>query len=343
MTTYDFILIGQGLAGSILADCLIRREQTILLIDSGHQRSASWVAAGIINPITGHRLNRQAEFAQQYALAMRCYQQLGASLGVSLVRPLQQVRLIKNAGQANYLQQRLAQKPYRELLGVGHSDYLHDAGFGMAQVNSSAMVDTKLLLDKVQAWLRGRNAYRQQQIDYAQIRPTKMGYQVGQYSSRALIFCEGYQAVHNPWLRQLPFKLAKGEVLTVQTKMRANTLLNWGHWLVSDAMGQSAKLGATYQWNTLDLEQSEPTQTQLLESLTQHTKLHAKVLKHEVGIRPTTEHRQPFVGALSQHKNAYCFNGFGSKGCLLIPTYAQMLVRHLLNATPLPDDVTRWL
>jgi glycine/D-amino acid oxidase-like deaminating enzyme len=66
-------------------------------------------------------------------------------------------------------------------------------------------------------------------------------------------------------------------------------------------------------------------------------------LNHAVGIRPTTKHRQPFVGSITALPNAYCFNGFGSKGCLIIPYYAQLLRSHILNNAKLPSALTQWL
>jgi hypothetical protein len=37
-------------------------------------------------------------------------------------------------------------------------------------------------------------------------------------SAKKIIFCEGYQAIHNPWFNYLPFQLAKGEILTLTAK-----------------------------------------------------------------------------------------------------------------------------
>jgi glycine/D-amino acid oxidase-like deaminating enzyme len=69
----DFLIIGQGLAGSILAYELIARGQRIMVIDNDHLGSASKVAAGIINPITGHRLNLTEGFVDYYHRATNFY------------------------------------------------------------------------------------------------------------------------------------------------------------------------------------------------------------------------------------------------------------------------------
>jgi len=49
----DFILVGQGLAGTLLAHFLKAAGQRILVIDQPNENTASQIAAGIINPVTG--------------------------------------------------------------------------------------------------------------------------------------------------------------------------------------------------------------------------------------------------------------------------------------------------
>jgi len=161
-------------------------------------------------------------------------------------------------------------------------------------------------------------------------------------SASKLIFCEGYQAQKNPWLNGLPFKLAKGEVLTVKAQNGPDSMLSWGNWLVPNDDG-NYKLGSNYDWGDTSLVPSEAIKQKLFESLELQTDLQASLIDHEVGVRPTTTDRNAFVGEISSLDNAYCFNGFGSKGCLTIPAHAELLCEHLLNNKPLPEKLTKWL
>jgi len=47
----DFIIVGQGLAGTLLAYDLISNNKKILIIDKNLKASSSKVAAGMINPV----------------------------------------------------------------------------------------------------------------------------------------------------------------------------------------------------------------------------------------------------------------------------------------------------
>ena len=52
---FDFIIVGQGLAGTLLAHDLIEANKSVLIIDANLKASASRVAAGLINPISMKR------------------------------------------------------------------------------------------------------------------------------------------------------------------------------------------------------------------------------------------------------------------------------------------------
>ncbi len=355
MRAVDFLIIGQGLAGSLLAYALIKRGKSVQVLDASHQGSSTQVAAGLINPITGHRLNITERFFEYAKAAKNLYWQLERDMACSVYRDLPQTRLIKNQGQYDYLCKRKQQKDYEPLFDsideTGHwfadkSRFEH----GAINVSQTAVVNTKVLLSACKAWLKERDALIQQRFDYASIQTTENGvaYETPNLKLQAngVIFCEGYQAINNPWLRELPFKLAKGEILTLNIEPKDATkldrMLSWGKWLVPTASSR-AKIGANYIWNNTDLSPSPDIAQQYCEELKRMTDLNADVSAHEVGIRPTTAQRKPFVGPLSQLRHAYCLNGMGSKGCLIAPHYVNLLCDHLCLDRPLPEENTQWL
>src|SRR6185312_10225659 len=50
----DYLVVGQGLAGTMMAWHFYREGKRILVVDDG-KNSASMVAAGLFNPVTGRR------------------------------------------------------------------------------------------------------------------------------------------------------------------------------------------------------------------------------------------------------------------------------------------------
>jgi flavin-dependent dehydrogenase len=57
----DYIIIGQGISGSFLSRDLLRAGRSVIVIDESKPFTASKVASGVINPITGRRMVRTWE------------------------------------------------------------------------------------------------------------------------------------------------------------------------------------------------------------------------------------------------------------------------------------------
>ncbi len=341
---YDIIIVGQGIAGSLLAWELIQRKQRVLVVDNHHIGSSSTVAAGIINPITGHRINLTSDFSHLLQHAKSTYTQLHETFGQEFISLIPQARLIKNLGQKSYYQKRLKQKeysPFLEPLITSHTD-LKQNGLGVANIHQSYRVHVKPLLVELKKWLQQRGAMLEKSLKYDDISITHNLVTLSDSSkhitARSIIFCEGHQAIHNPWLQDLPFKLAKGEILTVKTAKPVNTLLNWGNWLLP-IDENSAYLGASYQWHDSSLDVNQQVSDSLMNNLEEFTHIDASVIEHQAGIRPTTINRKLFIGQHPKHQNLYCFNGFGSKGCLTIPYYAKTLAQHFVDGSALKNTM----
>ena len=69
MQKRDFIIIGQGLAGSILALELLKQNKSVLVIDNPALSSCSKIAGGIYNPVVFKRLT-QSWMAEKTLLYM---------------------------------------------------------------------------------------------------------------------------------------------------------------------------------------------------------------------------------------------------------------------------------
>ena len=342
---FNILIIGQGLAGSLLAWKMIQQGLSVLVIDNHHHHSASKVAAGIINPITGHRSNLSNDFVQYMSVAKTSYRQLQKTFDQPFLFNTQQQRLLKNQGQQHYYLKRLEQTDYADFVTAlktteNSSHPFKASEFGVANIKETFRVDVKALLNVIKAWLIAQNSYVQEKIDYADIvsKDEYVNIENNAFACTAenIIFCEGYQAINNPWFKQLPFKLAKGEILTLQVAKPQTAMLNWGHWLLPLLpKTTTAFLGANYAWNDTSETCNADVAQDLLDSLEKNTHISAKVIAHQSGIRPSTINRKPLIGVHPDHSRLFCFNGFGSKGCLLIPYYAEQFTQHFSKGVAL--------
>jgi len=55
---HDYIIIGQGIAGTVLSHELLKAGKKVLVVDNGFTTSSSMMAAGMWNPILFRKLKK---------------------------------------------------------------------------------------------------------------------------------------------------------------------------------------------------------------------------------------------------------------------------------------------
>ena len=104
MKQIDFIIVGQGLAGSVLAYLLLKRGQKVVVIDNyteGGKKSSSQIAAGVINPITGMRFVKTWRIDAFLPAARSLYLEIEKVLGVKLWHERLIFRVLRNIEEEN--------------------------------------------------------------------------------------------------------------------------------------------------------------------------------------------------------------------------------------------------
>lgn len=345
----DFLIVGQGLAGSLLAWELIQAGASVTVVDNGHRSAASWVAAGLINPITGMRMVKSPHTEKWLAAADSLYLQVQQTLAIRVRHQLPMWRIFTDPKQQQAWQERLQQVEYRPYIGglkEAAEALPYCAALGFGEVAQTGYIDTKLLLTSLKQWLRERASYLQSECNYDEIKLDKQGVRLDETEAKRLIFCEGARAVDNPWFDALPLSPVKGEILTLETQPTLPAVIaNFGKWVLPVGEGR-VKLGSTYDWEQQDLVPTNKARAHLLEQLSRFTQaeLDTRVVGHEVGLRPNSRDRLPLIGRHPNEERLWMFNGFGSRGSLMIPYYAAQLRAHLLNGTALDADceLARW-
>lgn len=337
----DYLIIGQGLAGSLLSWELMKRGASILVIDN-QQENASQIAAGLINPITGMRLVINKGIDSLLPCAKQTYQELSRYFKQEFYIEKPMLRLLRTEKETNKFQQRTQQPAYLNYLETElkyPSDSIH-APLGSVQQKQTGYLLTQQLLSQLKKFFLQNQSYRATQLDYRELNLNHMiSWQ--DICAKKIIFCEGYNAIHNPWFNYLPFQLAKGEILTLTTeKTLPSKILNFGHWFIPLNNNQF-RTGATFDPINLNTQPTQAGKNTLLHSLSSviPSLANASISSHQANIRPTTLDKAPFIGQHPTHQQLYIFNGFGAKGSLQIPYYSQQLVQHLLQQSPIATDI----
>ncbi|MFP5042831.1 NAD(P)/FAD-dependent oxidoreductase [Parasediminibacterium sp. JCM 36343] len=352
----DYIIVGQGISGSFLSWYLIQAGKKVMVIDQPQPYTASKVASGVINPVTGRRIVSTWMIETLMPFALDAYTNMGETLGANLI------------SQANILdfhptpQMKLA---FEERLPV-ENKYLRypdnatayeqyfNYYFGIGEINPCYLIDVNLLLDNWRKALKTQNALLEETFDInklviANSSPLNTHHSpLTTYNLRLttkkLIFCDGAAGFNNPYFSLLPYAKNKGEAIITEIKdLPRNNIYKQGINIVpwKDNLWW---IGSTYEWDFKDLNPTPAFRAKVEQQLSQWLKLPYTIVDHIASERPANLERRPFVGFHPKHPNIGILNGMGTKGCSLAPYFAKQLADNLVNGTPLlpQADVQRF-
>jgi glycine/D-amino acid oxidase-like deaminating enzyme len=343
----DFLIMGQGLSGSLLALELIRRQRRVVVVDNGRE-SASQVSAGLINPVTGMRLVKAADIDQLISEARRYYRLLSDDFRQIFFQEKTMLRIFRNQAERDQALLRLNDPGYRDYLGELHPPGRQDIGFkapfGFLEQKHTGHVLTRSLLECLKSFFVEQSCYRLAEMDYRDIELSPVLKWQDLYPER-IVFCEGYRAAANPWFSWLPFQPAKGEILTLEHQTALpDRIVNFGHWLIPQGSGR-IRLGATFDRSRQDTVSTESGKNELLSALGRIApNLSVQVVDHRANVRTGTLDKLPFIGLHPKFRQLAVFNGFGARGSLSIPAYSRQLADFLLKDIPVSQrcDIRRY-
>jgi len=346
---YDFLIVGQGLAGSLLAWRLQQRGKRVLVLDDGHRTASSKVAAGLINPLAGMRFNHSPHVHEWLQAVEVLYGEIEAVAGKPFLHWQPMVRLFRSPEQVRFFERRSADPEDRDLLDgrfapEASGEPVHAPHGGFIQKRTGHL-DLPALLAFLAGWLREQGALEQHSVEFDEIQPGDRGVTLGSLTAHHLVFCDGYRAMDNPWFGGLPFAPDKGEFLVLEASPNAareqlpGRIVNGAHWMLRHADG-FWRLGSTHDHAHQDQAPTEMGRRKLQEGMERLLR-HPEALKlrdHQAGVRPATTDRQPFLGTHPEEKRLHIFNGFGAHGSISIPWYSERMVAWLLEGKPLPEN-----
>lgn len=340
-----YLIVGQGLAGTLIGYRLERAGHAVDYHDATHQISASEVAAGIVNPITGRRFVKSWRIDELLPTARSLYGELEAALGCRLWYDLPLVRTLFNRGDENDWAARALDPAYASYLDsrpdLGRIPRLTHPAYAYAGVRQSARVDLDALVGHNRQRLQRAGRFSAGAFAHAELELTADSVRYGDSRYDGVVFCEGWRVRHNPWFAYLPTGGNKGEVLTVTTPERPllERMLKHRVFLVPRA-DCSYWVGATSENDWQTEAPSEARKDYLLARLREVLVEPYTVTDHTAAVRPTIRDRRPVIGAHPDHPRLFVFNGLGTKGASLAPLISRWLCDLITEQMPCPAEVS---
>ena len=340
----DAIIFGGGMAGCMLADKLLAYGKEIAIVDNPARSRCSRVAAGLINPIAGSRLNLAWMAETFIPFAESYYREVEERYDQKIFHERDLARLFANDAERENWEQKKQDVKYRQWI-----DTLENTGIGSIPISGgkegfavrkAGYVDTPTLLSCLRSNLEKNTEFFEEDFEYDDISITENHVEWSGLKAKIAFFCEGHFATQNPWFSGYPFKPAKGIIGRITTDIDfSNTIIIKRYFLIPrhDA---TLYVGATYNWNDIVDQPDEEGIAELENFLRQHLGSKWNWDAIDAGVRPATAGGKPIIGKHSQSERVVAFNGFGSKGCMQIPYLADLLVKHIWSDHDLLRDAS---
>lgn len=339
----EFIIVGQGLAGTCLARALELRGNSFVVINEQEKHCSSKVAAGIFNPITGKRLVKTWMADDIFPFAMDFYQKLEEDLNTQIIRHLNVYKPYASAAEENDIVGKSSDDTFAKYLNLNFdnsilSEQIENESGGVEILKSGNLL-SKRLIETYGKHLDLSKKLLNERFDIEKLDLSKAEYiSYGGIRAKKIIFAEGHQATENPLFSWLPFTLTKGEILELKINNFQNErIINRGGFLLP-TIDRTYLAGASYE-RKIDQEISEKGKAIVEEKISAFLKKDYEIVGQRVGIRPTVKDRRPFLGHHPEHQNTYIFNGLGTKGVTLGPWFADHLANHLTRGAAIMKEV----
>jgi glycine/D-amino acid oxidase-like deaminating enzyme len=341
---YDYIIIGQGLAGTVLSYLLQKHGKKILVAEDESPDAASAVAAGIYNPITGKRMVKTWKAAELFPLLEDFYSEMQKDLHTTFLFKLPVYKPFGSVEEQNHWISQTSFGDVEDLVNINipverYSNYIHNK-YGGFETFRSGYLDVSGMISAFRKHLIKTDSYIRKSFSSVDLEFKNDHIVWNGIQSRRIIFCEGHKVTANPFFKWLPFVLAKGELLTVRIKnFEKHAILNKGIFILP--VGDDIyKVGATYVWDFKDNNITTEAKEELTFKLEQLIKTPYEILKQEAGIRPAVKDRRPIIGMHPEYKTLGIFNGLGTKGVSLAPYFARQFYNFLENSAEIDKEAS---
>jgi len=332
----DYLIIGQGLVGTWLSYYAMQAGKSFVVVNDSKIPSASKVASGVINPVTGRRIVQTWMIDTFLPFALKAYSDMSAQLNVTMLRAAPLVLIHPSSQMQDSFTYRYEHdNVYLQKNKASDFEPFMHIPFGTGQINQTVWIDLNLMLSRWRQQLIEKQQYIDTRFDIKDLDLTSEGLRWNGFQANRILCSDGLGSMDNPYFKKLPFAPNKGEALIVEIKDLPNQAIYKHNLTIVHWKDQLFWVGSNYEWDYQNEAPSIAFRMKMEAALVQLLKIPFTIVDHIVGIRPANQERRPFVGLHPSYPAMGICNGMGTKGCSLAPYFAHQFIEHCENGTPI--------
>jgi len=335
-----YIIVGQGLAGTLLAYQMHKNNIPFKIIVDPKQKSASEVAAGLINPLVFKRLTKSWMVDDLFPKMYETYAEMEKLLSVKFIEQKEMIKPLAEQDLPMW-QKRINQGKMNHYIDRIDKDLKLD-GFKNIELygalKQTGSCNLNVLIQSMRRFFKKHHYLVEDHLKIEDVTFTDKYVNWKDLSAERIVFCRGYRDAKNSLFPSDSFYLTKGELIEIEAKSLCEDYILNKNLFVLPTGKHHFKVGATYQWDTIDEETSEKGKSELLTKLDKLIDTDYAILNHWAGVRPTVKDRRPILGIHPQNDRLAIFNGLGTKGVMLAPHFSEQMLQLLENPEAKIDD-----
>ena len=335
MKNVDYIIVGDGYAALFFAHQLIKNNKSFYLFSEG-KKSDSFVSAGIINPAVLKRFTtfwlaqEQIDSLKKTLSEIEGYTHKNYLIEKPILRVFHDEKekelWLKKSNEISFLS-----KDFIKINSIKNP-------FGCGKVNHSARLNVRDFFTDLMNYLEQNSHLIKEKFDYNLVNTENSTYKDIQFKN--IIFAEGMAVKENPYFSEIPVEANKGHHLEVKLseKIEDDFTIKKKHFIFP-LNENTYYYGGTYDREQTHHKIDDSAVEKLTNALAEFDPNDFEVTQVKFGFRPTVKDRRPIVGAHSEFKNFYVFNGLGARGILNGNYFAINLYNHLENGEEIHPEV----
>lgn len=325
--------------GTWLGYFLQEKNISFAIVDNCHQNSATKVASGVINPVTGRRMVQTWMIEEILPFAVKCYQAFQKKSKTKIITKAPTILIHPTLQMKDSFNYRLHHENlYLKNNSSLNTDTFFNTPFGTGEIEECYWIDLLNFLEDGKKQFQ--NNYIASNFNFKEFHLLDKGIQWKNIFAEKIIFCDGVNSMKNPYFNRLPFAPNKGEALIVEIKNLPADNIYKNNLSIVPWKDSLFWVGSSYEWEYSHTNPTETFKQKTIESLTHLLKVPFTVKDHIVGIRPANSERRPFVGIHPKHSEIGICNGMGTKGCSLAPYFTHQLIEHIENKSAIHSEAS---
>jgi glycine/D-amino acid oxidase-like deaminating enzyme len=328
----SILIIGQGISGTMLSWLLYQNKIPFLIIDESKENTASKVAAGIINPVTGRRIVTTWMIDTIMPFAVNAYKEFGTQFGIDTISQKNIIDFFPTRQMKEAFEERVTENaPYLQLDNTNDFTAYFNYHFGYGMITPCYVVQIQNIISGWRNFLLENNLLIEKKFDVVNVQVETNSIIYENIEADKIIFADGEACSTNKWFKNLPWAANKGEALIIACEELSEDYIYKKGITIAPIGNHQFWVGANYIWDYIDNKPSEKFYNETKHQLDQILKIPFTIVAHKAAIRPANIERRPFVGFHPIQKNICILNGMGAKGTSLVPFFANELVQHILK------------